>query len=83
MESNEVETALKEALVDEFEISEEDVCREASLFDTLGLDSLDTVDLVVLIDKVFGVKLDKSDLKNIKTFGALVDLVSERTQNIG
>ncbi len=80
MKNSEVESALKTALVDEFEISEEAVCREASLFDTLGLDSLDTVDLVVLIDRVFGVKLDKSDLKDIRTFGALADLVGERTR---
>ncbi len=80
MKSSEVETALKTALVDEFEISEEAVCREASLFDTLGLDSLDTVDLVVLIDRVFGVKIAKSDLKDIRTFGELADLVGRLAQ---
>ena len=44
----------KVLLAEEFEIEASEITDDASLKDTLGLDSLDLVDVVVLVEKHFG-----------------------------
>ena len=46
---------------------------------TLDLDSLDLVDVVVLVDKNFGVTLTGPDFKELKTFQDFYDLIISRT----
>ena len=55
-------------LIDEFEIEEDEIQADASLKDTLDLDSLDYVDLVVIIENTFGFKVNGEDFKTIITF---------------
>ena len=54
--------------VDEFEVDGSVIAPEANFRDSLGLDSLDYVDLVVMIEQEFGVKLVEADFKPIVTF---------------
>ncbi len=44
-------------LIDEFEVDPEDIILEGNMHETLDLDSLDYVDLVVVIQNNFGFKL--------------------------
>ena len=44
---------------------------------TLDLDSLDIVDMVVLIEKYFRLKLKKEDFSTMRTFGDLCEKVVE------
>lgn len=55
-------------LVDEFEVEESKISPEANLRDTLELDSLDYVDLVVVIESHFGFKVVGEDFLSIHTF---------------
>ncbi len=55
-------------LINEFEVDGEDIVNDANFKTTLGLDSLDYIDLVVVIESNFGVKLGEADFKNIITF---------------
>ena len=55
-------------LIDEFEIDKLSITPTANLRETLDLDSLDYVDLVVVIEDNFGIKLTESDFKHIVTF---------------
>lgn len=54
-------------------------CRYTPLLETLDLDSLDLVDVVVLVDKNFGVTLTGPDFKELKTFQDFYDLIISRT----
>jgi hypothetical protein len=54
--------------VEEFEVDATLIAPEANFRDSLGLDSLDYVDLVVLIEEEFGVKLVEADFKSIEIF---------------
>lgn len=65
-------------LVDEFEVEEEDIAPEANLKDTLGLDSLDFVDLVVAVESNFGVKLVGEDFVNVTTLQNFYDLIERK-----
>ncbi len=55
-------------LVEEFEVDASVIQPEANFRESLGLDSLDYVDLVVIIESHFGVKLVEADFKPIVTF---------------
>ncbi|WP_457577488.1 acyl carrier protein [Desulfomarina sp.] len=57
-----------EVLAEEFELDPEEMGPEATLYDDLGLDSLDAVDMVVVLEKSFGMKLtDEEALRSIRT----------------
>ncbi|QSW91245.1 MULTISPECIES: phosphopantetheine-binding protein [Flavobacterium] len=65
-------------LVDEFEVDNDDIEPNANLKDTLGLDSLDYVDLVVSIEANFGVKLVEADFVGISDFQSFYDLIEAK-----
>jgi acyl carrier protein len=65
-------------LIDEFEVESDDISPEANLKETLGLDSLDFVDLVVAVESNFGVKLVGEDFVNIITLQNFYDLIERK-----
>lgn len=65
-------------LVDEFEVEEEEIAPEANLKETLELDSLDFVDLVVAIEANFGVKLVGEDFVKVNTLQDFYDLIERK-----
>ncbi len=65
-------------LVEEFEIERELISPEANLRETLQLDSLDYVDLVVVIESNFGFKVKQGDFQNLVTFGDFYAYVQEK-----
>lgn len=65
-------------LVDEFEVESEDIAPKANLKETLELDSLDFVDLVVAIEANFGVKLTGEDFLNVVTLQDFYDLIETK-----
>lgn len=71
-----------ETLAEEFELNPEMMTPEATLYDDLGLDSLDAVDMVVALEKAFGMKLtDEEALRSIRTMDDLFQfLVSLKNQ---
>jgi len=80
MSSQEILSKINEILVDEFEVDADVITPEANLKDTLGLDSLDYVDLVVTIESNFGVKLGEADFVGIETFQNFYDLLDAKLQ---
>lgn len=65
-------------LAEEFEIEQENITADASLKETLGLDSLDFVDIVVLVEKHFGVTLTGQDFVNVVTFEDFYNLLNRK-----
>ena len=68
-------------LVEEFEIERELIVPEANLRDTLQLDSLDYVDLVVVIESNFGFKVKQGDFQNLATFAEFYSYVQGKISN--
>jgi acyl carrier protein len=81
MSSQDILSKINEILVDEFEVDADVITPEANLKDTLGLDSLDYVDLVVTIESNFGVKLGEADFVGIETFQNFYDLLEAKIAN--
>lgn len=66
---------IKQVLVEEFELREEDLALDAALYDSLGLDSLDAVDLVVALEKNFGFKIVRAtDEEKIRSMQVVEDI---------
>jgi len=65
-------------LVDEFEVDPGKITPAANLRETLELDSLDYIDLVVVIESNFGFKVRPEDFTNIDTFQSFYDYVQHR-----
>ncbi len=78
MTEQEIITKINEVLADEFETDIDVITPEAPLMETLELDSLDLVDVVVLIDTNFGVTLKGPDFVGIVTFQDFYDLISRK-----
>ncbi len=78
MNKEEIIKRINGFLVDEFEVDNDDIQPDANLKDTLGLDSLDYVDLVVSIEANFGVKLVEVDFVGIATFENFYDLIDSK-----
>ena len=77
MAKEEIFEKLKELVVDQLGVEEDEVTMEASMQDDLGADSLDLVVLVMSVEEEFGVKVADEDLENIKTVGDIVDYIEE------
>ena len=69
---------INDFLIDEFEVEEDDIAAEANLKETLGLDSLDFVDLVVAVETNFGVKLVGEDIANVVVLEDFYNLIERK-----
>jgi len=75
MTQDEIIVKINSFLVDEFEVDAEKIIPGANLRETLNLDSLDYVDLVVIIESNFGFKVVAEDFIDIQTFQNFYDYV--------
>ena len=74
----EIEEKVNAFLVDELEIDSEKLKPEALLKEHLGIDSLDFVDIVVIVEKVFGFKIKTEEIKQLKTLEQFYDYVASK-----
>jgi acyl carrier protein len=75
MEREEIIEKINNFLVDEFELEEEQLKPDAQLKSDLGIDSLDFVDIIVIIEKNFGFKVKAEEMANVRTLQDFYDYV--------
>lgn len=76
MNDEEIRQRITEVIAEEFELEPSQLGPEATLYDDLGLDSLDAVDMVVAMEKSFGVKLANDEaIKAVRTMNDLCNLI--------
>jgi acyl carrier protein len=78
MERAEIINTTKRFLSEEFEVDVNKIQDANNLRETLDLDSLDYVDLVVLMEENLGYKPTADDFKAIETFADFYDLVEQK-----
>lgn len=79
MTNDEIISQINGFLIEEFEVEGDAIAPDAPLKETLELDSLDYVDLVVIIEGNFGIKVKQEDFTSIRTFQNLYDYVISKT----
>ena len=78
MEKEKIITIANDFLVNEFEVDRDDIADDANFKTTLGLDSLDYIDMVVVIESNFGVKLGEADFKKVITFEDFYNTIEQK-----
>ncbi|HPE77323.1 MAG TPA: phosphopantetheine-binding protein [Draconibacterium sp.] len=68
-------------LIDEFEIEETRISPDANFKDDLELESLDFVDIVVIIERDFGFKVKSEELVHIRQLSDLYNYIEEQVKN--
>jgi acyl carrier protein len=71
------EDRIKEILIDQLKLDESIVNRDLS-FDTLAIDSLELLELVVAIEEEFDISLDDQQLARLETLGEMSDFILEK-----
>ncbi|MDE6835218.1 MAG: acyl carrier protein [Ruminococcus sp.] len=70
---------LKNIIVEQLSVEEDDVTLEANIQDDLGADSLDIVDLITTIEDEFEVSIPDEAVEEIKTVGDLVSYIEKNS----
>jgi acyl carrier protein len=78
MNREEIIETTKRFLSEEFEVDIDAIQPENNMHKTLDLDSLDYVDLVVVIEENLGFKPTSDDFKAIQTFNEFYDLAEQK-----
>lgn len=81
MEREKIVAIVNDFLVNEFEVDSDEINKDANLKTTLGLDSLDYIDMVVIIEANFGVKLGEADFKKMITFDDFYTTIENKIAN--
>lgn len=66
---------VKEIVVDQLGVEEDDVKLEASFIDDLGADSLDIVELIMALEEEFDLEIPDEEAEKITTVGDVVDYI--------
>lgn len=78
MTNEDIVRIVNESFATEFEIEEDKLVPEASIKDDLGLDSLDIVDMIIVLEQAFAFKLpDRSAVATITTLGDLYAFIQK------
>lgn len=80
MTREEIIKTINTFLIEELEIDEELLQEDALLKEKLGIDSLDFVDIVVIVERNFGFKIKPEEMKPIKTLGQFYDYIEQKIQ---
>ena len=80
MNQQEIRNRINAFMVEDFEVDEQAIKPDANLKDTLDLDSLDYIDLVVAIEQNFGFKVKPEDFQQMHTIQDFYDYVQNRLQ---
>lgn len=83
MNRSEILERVRKVLVEEFELEEDALAPEAALYEELGLDSLDSVDMVVALEKEFAFKVnravDEPRIRAIRKVSDIVDFIEGKS----
>jgi acyl carrier protein len=74
----EVIDKVKEIIVEQLGVNQEEVKPEAAFIDDLGADSLDVVELVMALEEEFGLEIPDEEAERITTVSEVVSYIEER-----
>ena len=72
-----IEDRVKKIVAEQLGVKEEEVKAEASFFDDLGADSLDTVELVMALEEEFETEIPDEEAEKITTVQLAINYINE------
>lgn len=76
-----IESRVKDIIITELGVDEDQVTDEASFMEDLGADSLDTVELVMAFEEEFGIDIPDSDAEQMRTVGDAARYIRENADS--
>ncbi|MDR2533328.1 MAG: phosphopantetheine-binding protein [Tannerellaceae bacterium] len=73
-----IEETVRKFLIEEIEVDEAAIAPDALLKDDLGIDSLDFVDIVVIVERNFGFKIKPEEMAEVNTLSRFYDYIESR-----
>ena len=83
MSPKKIEEEVRKIIINQLDISEEEVTPEASFTDDLGADSLDLVELVMAMEEKFDIDIPDEDAENITTVQKALDYIDNQFRTKG
>jgi acyl carrier protein len=77
-ESMSAEAKVKQIIIEQLGVSEEEVKNEASFVEDLGADSLDLTELIMAMEEEFGIEIDDDDAQKILKVQDAYDYVAKQ-----
>jgi acyl carrier protein len=74
-----VEERVKEIIVEQLGVEEDDVTPNAKFIEDLGADSLDTVELVMALEEHFDIQIPDEDAEKLDTVGKAIEYIKENS----
>jgi acyl carrier protein len=74
-----VDEKVKEIIVEQLGVEEDDVTPSAKFIEDLGADSLDTVELVMAFEEEFDLEIPDEDAEKIATVGDAISYIKENS----
>lgn len=71
---------IKEVLVSTANVDGDKVTMEASLKDDLGIDSLDSVEIVLELENKFDIKIEDEEAESMTTVADIISLIEKKTK---
>lgn len=81
MTHDEIAFKVKAIIIDNLGVKEHEVVPEATFTGELGADSLDSVELIMELEKQFEIKIDDTDAEKVLTVGAAISCVENALKN--
>lgn len=81
MERKEIESKVRYFLIEDLEVDEEKIFPEARLKDDVGIDSLDFVDIVVIVEKNFGFKIKPEEMAGVVTLDDFYNYIETKVNS--
>ena len=78
MERTVIEEKVREFLIEDLEVEESAIRPDALLKDDLGIDSLDFVDIVVIVERKFGFKIKPEEMAGVTTLTQFCDYIERK-----
>jgi len=78
MTRTEIEEIVKKFLIEDIEVEEDVIKPDSRLRDDLGIDSLDFVDIVVIVERNFGFKINPEEMAGVQTLGQFCDYIESK-----
>ena len=80
MERSQIESKVNDFLIEDLEIDQENIFPEARLKEDVGIDSLDFVDIVVIVEKNFGFKIKPEEMQGVTTLKQFCDYIESKVK---
>jgi len=81
MKREEIVKIVNNFLVEDIETEPGKISETASLKDDIGIDSLDFVDIVVIVERHFGFKINPEEMAGVTTLGQFYDYIEQKLRS--